>query len=370
VVLLTGTDVDTSASAELLNALTVPVHVLSVAPTASARAMAQAVTSAGGGAYVELGFGPDDSRSYSKDEVRQFLASVLQHLRLVPRPSLEASAPDPEALRCRAARLLQRALRRFLARRRLDRHTRAVKLIERAYGRHRWRRSLAAAAEQMRRVRRRAPVEEALRRRAAQKRDIETEAAARRIQAEWRASGMRRWCRRIDRAARRLQGWHRRRKLSQRLQAEAERLIIRRGQKVDKPPAAPSKWPSKAPSSPEQPRPLSTATTSGGTSPSGSTSSRGEAAPVLSPLPAKASGSAAGSAFYYTASAQPQRLPSPASAQAAGRSLPFYADGAPGREERVRALAAAAKIPPSSKKSLHRTIYSNARSIVRQVHAV
>jgi len=288
-------------------------------------------------------------------QIKRAMGRTLRSLRTLPRPTLAASAPDPAALRCRAARIIQRVVRRLLARRHLEKQVRAVGVISRAYGCFRWRRSLTSAAEAARRARRRAPVEAALRVRAARKEEADAEAAARHIQAEWRALIMRRWCRRIDRAARRLQGWTRRRWMRRKLGAEAERLMVRRGRKVDKPPPPPSKWLHKA--APED--------TQAASRPSGEErpdESQDEFPGRLLHLPVppqpRPLSSPSISGVYNKASAAPQRLPSPASAKAAGRLLPFFPEGMPSstREDRIAALAAAAALPQSKKKALHRTL--------------
>merc|ERR1719454_2166933 len=74
------------------------------------------------------------------------------------------------------------------------------------------------AADEARRARRCAPVQAALQRRRDMQYCKDADAAARRIQAEWRARQMRLWCQRVDRSARRLQRWTRRRWLRHRLE--------------------------------------------------------------------------------------------------------------------------------------------------------
>lgn len=119
----------------------------------------------------------------------------------------------------------------------------AARRIAGAYGRWRLRRCIAEAVLQGRRARKRAPVDAALRRRAEAEQQVAAQAAARRLQSEWRARKLRRWCQRIDRAARRLQGWMRRRWHAQKIERYAERLRVRATYKVDKPPLPPSQWP-------------------------------------------------------------------------------------------------------------------------------
>eukprot|EP00930_Biecheleria_cincta_P039346 TRINITY_DN27055_c0_g1_i1.p1 TRINITY_DN27055_c0_g1~~TRINITY_DN27055_c0_g1_i1.p1 ORF type:complete len:1683 (+),score=361.78 TRINITY_DN27055_c0_g1_i1:363-5051(+) len=371
VVVVTGTDTPCEPPGSLFASLastSIPVHVLSLAEAVSTRNMAASVASASSGISVQLDFSHGGAGETPPAALKKSLQHVLGSLLELKRPTLAASDPDPAVVRCRAARLVQRAVRPFLKHRQMERCMEAVERISRAYGCYRWRKSFVAAVQEARRARRRAPVEEALQRRAAQQSQQNRDAAVRRIQAEWRARRMRIWCRRIDRAARCIQGWMKRRWMCEKLEAEAQRLINRRGQKVAKPPPPPSKWPhnpaavfpsaDKAKESSQFP--------SGSTSPSaGSTSPRAlftvdeESAPsspssasgrLQLPAALKPASNRMGSGTYYTASAPPQRLPSPASAQAAGRSLAYFSGTAPpgvSRHDKAWALRAASSVNKS-----------------------
>merc|ERR1719454_2530211 len=105
------------------------------------------------------------------------------------------------------------------------------------------------AADEARRARRCAPVQAALQRRRDLQYCEDADAAARRIQAEWRTRQMRLWCQRADRSARRLQRWTRRRWLRQRLEREVpierQRHEALKKRLANAPPMPPSQRPQK-----------------------------------------------------------------------------------------------------------------------------
>jgi len=246
-VIVTGAGED-AAGMEALGRLAdvgLPVHVVALGAVGAAQ-LGGAVAAATGGSFVPLSFSQDIADTSAM--VKPALADLLNRLRSLPRtkPPTPSKEPDPAIGLERAARTVQRAerarqQRSQLAKKCLLERTAALRIAT-AYGRWRFRRSFAAAAEQWRREQKRAPVEAAMRRRVALQREADVEAAARKIQSEWRARRMRLWCQRVDRAARRLQLWCRRRWLRRRLLVEAERLMLRRGRKVDRPPPPPSQW--------------------------------------------------------------------------------------------------------------------------------
>jgi len=138
-----------------------------------------------------------------------------------------------------SARRIQKVFHTRLRYRQVMREREAVAQIAAAYGRWRLRRGLAAAAAEARRARKRAPVEAAMQRRAEQQKETTQIVAISRIQSEWRARRIRRWCKTVDRAAQRLQRWCRGRWLAQKLLAEAFRLQARRLRQVTLPPPPP-----------------------------------------------------------------------------------------------------------------------------------
>merc|ERR1711977_429332 len=166
------------------------------------------------------------------------LLGTLRSLRQIPRAH-GSTLDEEEVTRSTAAACrVQLAYRNYLKRR-----VAAVQRIEAAYGRYRLLRGFEAAASEARRVRKRLPFEKALRRRAAAKRDLNSHAAAKLIQSAWRAKKLRAWCRRIDRAARRLQGWLRRQLIAYRIEQEATRLRNRKLRRVVLPPPPPGSQP-------------------------------------------------------------------------------------------------------------------------------
>jgi len=78
-----------------------------------------------------------------------------------------------------------------------------------------------------------------MQRRARQQREETQIMAISRIQSEWRAMRIRKWCTTVDRAAQRLQRWCRGRWLAQKLMTEAVRLQARRLRQVALPPPPP-----------------------------------------------------------------------------------------------------------------------------------
>mmetsp|Transcript_7827 Transcript_7827/g.13695 ORF Transcript_7827/g.13695 Transcript_7827/m.13695 type:complete len:1227 (-) Transcript_7827:32-3712(-) len=228
----------------------VPVHVVrfGAPPSSSAPAPAQvssSIAAASGGSHTTLLC--HENFLKSPESIHAEIAAVLRSLRNLPR--LHPSRPlISEAELHAAASIIQRAerARRKKQQTRLLAERKAVAHIEAAYSGWRLRRSIAAAALEGKRARKRAPVEEALRRRRATKYQADADAAARRIQSEWRSRRIRLWCQKIDRAARRLQNWCRTRWLRERLErqavVEAKALEIRRRRIAQAPPLPPSQW--------------------------------------------------------------------------------------------------------------------------------
>jgi len=228
----------------------VPVHVVrfGAPPSSSAPAPAQvssSIAAASGGSHTTLLC--HENFLKSPESIHAEIAAVLRSLRNLPR--LHPSRPlISEAELHAAASIIQRAERahRKKQQTRLLAERKAVAHIEAAYSGWRLRRSIAAAALEGKRARKRAPVEEALRRRRATKYQADADAAARRIQSEWRSRRIRLWCQKIDRAARRLQNWCRTRWLRERLErqavVEAKALEIRRRRIAQAPPLPPSQW--------------------------------------------------------------------------------------------------------------------------------
>lgn len=219
----------------------VPVHTIAL-DTPTAADCGHTVAVATEGSCLAVNF---DQAALLKTMTPPGLARLVQCLRPVVRPSCTEApvqkSSEIKLTRVAAASRMQRAARSRQHRRKLSREREAVRQIQCAYSRWRLRRSLAWAADEARRARRRAPVEAAMQRRRVLQREADEVAAASRIQAEWRARKMRLWCQRIDRAARRLQGWCRRRWLRRKLEAEVERLRARKCRQVDLPPPPPSK---------------------------------------------------------------------------------------------------------------------------------
>lgn len=213
------------ASVERLARAGLPIHVVALGAPGLAH-MGEHIASATSGSFTALQL---DDGLVDSEGFRQKLAGLLRRLRRLPRAAegSEAAALVKRAGLLRAtvaARRLQRQVRAHLLRQRQAREAAAARRIAGAYGRYRLRCSMRAAALEGRRARKRAPVEAALRRRAALQQEANVVAAARRIQSEWRARRVRLWCQRADRAAQRLQRWCRRRWLVERLLREAERL--------------------------------------------------------------------------------------------------------------------------------------------------
>lgn len=66
--------------------------------------------------------------------------------------------------------------------------------------------------------------------------------AAKAIQSYWRARRITLWCQRVDKGARRLQGWFRRRKARQEAAKWRKIQILKRKGAADPPPVPPSQW--------------------------------------------------------------------------------------------------------------------------------
>lgn len=254
VVVVTGSaDEDPACCAEdcarVILQAAVPVHVISLEQPTAAQ-MGNVLASATGGTCSSLNFAAEDDFG----ALHRSLASVWDSLRQLPRkarPGPPLLRPEEEEdLRAHAARTLQRAWRSYSCRRRCSRRQKAaVVRIELVYARWRLRRCIAAAAAAASVadgsaanhawVPRHSGVKAAMRHRIALKRSADAEASARTIQSAWRAARIRCWCKRVDRAARTLQRWCRKRWLRQGLAREAAKLQVRQLRKADTPPPAP-----------------------------------------------------------------------------------------------------------------------------------
>jgi hypothetical protein len=218
-----------------------PVHVVTLgAPLAMQ--VGSSIAAATGGSCIDVPLHMDSGEDCSTNAG---LRKVVQSLRALPRPQVRAGMVLEDELHD-AARILQRAIRsrQYRSRRRLLMERKAVARITSAYSKWRLHRCVKAAAQEAQRARKRAPVEAALQRRRELQYDEESDAAARRIQLEWRSRRIRLWCQRADREARRLQRWTRRRWLRQRLERqvpiEQERLKALRRRLANAPPVPPS----------------------------------------------------------------------------------------------------------------------------------
>eukprot|EP00929_Paragymnodinium_shiwhaense_P077199 TRINITY_DN3974_c0_g1_i1.p1 TRINITY_DN3974_c0_g1~~TRINITY_DN3974_c0_g1_i1.p1 ORF type:complete len:1376 (+),score=361.15 TRINITY_DN3974_c0_g1_i1:84-4211(+) len=228
IVVLTGSD--DGEPCEALREIGVPVHVVSLgAPRAASQGRALSLATGGCCASLPLEQGGEASL-----DAEAAVESLLGSLRELPRRTLHLRLKAEEDARRSAALLLreEQEANRLAAERQEAVAKEAARRIAAAYGCYRWRLSLAEAADEGRRLKRRAPVAAALQRRLELREQADADAAAKKIQAAWRSVRMRRWCMRVDRAARRLQGWCRARWRRQRIEREAQRLRQRKADRL------------------------------------------------------------------------------------------------------------------------------------------
>jgi hypothetical protein len=226
------------AAVELLG-LGLPVHCLTLgAPKAECQC--REVAARTGGLFVSLP-AATELREEEDSAHATALKRLVQSLGNLPRRDGEL---DPQSFLEAAATVIQHAYRarvRHLKRQKILRYKAALRIAA-AYSRWRLRRSIHEAAKEAKRWRRAAPVRAAEKARADAVREVEMTSAAKVLQSYWRARKITLWCQRIDKGARRLQGWFRRRKARQEAAKWRKMQILKRKGAADPPPVPPSQW--------------------------------------------------------------------------------------------------------------------------------